>query len=93
MRLVTAGNCSIDGVSTAIYTRHPGLGTRVPRVRHALTAIVNVSRSSVSVGTAAARGLNFANERRNVSTCTAILVIGRWCCTRVVPAGFGRPLV
>ncbi len=74
IRLVTKGNCRIRGVSTAIYTRQPGLGTRVPTVRTYLTRIVNVSRSSISVGTAAARGLNFANHRRNVSTCTAMLV-------------------
>lgn len=74
IRLVTTGNCRVNGVSTAVYTRHPGLGTRVPSVRRILTRIVKVSTSSVSVGTAAARGLNFAKQRRNVSTCTAILV-------------------
>lgn len=74
--LVTTGKCGMNGISTAVYTRHPGLGTQVPRVRLMLTRLVKVSISSISMGTAAARGLKFANERRNVSTCTAMLVRG-----------------
>lgn len=76
--LVTAGKCALKGVSTAIYTRHPGLGPRIPTVGRYLTGIVNMRRSRVSVGTAAARGLNFAKEVRKVSTCTAMLVMGTW---------------
>lgn len=88
--LLTRCGCEVIGVSSAIVTRRPGLGPRVSRVEGGVTGTYKVSVSLIDIGTAARRGLNFANELRNVSTRTIYLVRRCW---GIVTSGGTRVLL
>ncbi len=71
---LTATKCEVIGVSSALVIRTPGLTPRVRRVHTGVTHTLNVSLSSMDMGTAARRRLNFANRKLNVTTRTIYLV-------------------
>ncbi len=74
--LLGRGNCGVNGVSTAMVTRGPGVSPRVTRVHQGVTRSYNIALSGVGIGTAARRKLNFANGLLKVSTRTIYVV--RW---------------
>lgn len=67
--------CVLNGTSVAIVYRHPGLTPRGRTVHRGVTDSLRASVKRIDIGTAAARGLNFANQRRNVVTGTIMLLI------------------
>lgn len=82
--LLTRGKFGTSGVSTAVVTRIPGVTPCVSRVHTGVTGTYKVSASYISIGTAARRGLNFANTGRNVTTRYIYLVRGTWTWGRLL---------